>query len=233
MPVQYITYNLDKREIDYIIEQIGSDNTNLENIYKNVIQLYTKSPHYITARYNIGISSVPIIGNPEVSTIRYHTDINSSNDCVLTTSLLYLDEAKLDYKDENNIEQTLHIQPGTLVIFNSNTFIHRTNPFGVKNRRLLQYFFCHEEPRYPIYYLLENDNKFIYKLHEITRQYNLVFPEMVELQHIIMAGLIVNNIGVTTSNIGNQHGEHIANSSFRSSIYTTFGLTFRRFEIIT
>jgi hypothetical protein len=227
--MSFDSYILERNEIEYILRHIGSDNTMFENIYNAVIQNYTKCQKYISSRYNIGTSSVPTIGNLEVSTIRYHTDINSSGNTNFTTALVYLDDAKLDYKDTNEIEQTLDIYAGTLVIFNSNTFIHRTNPYGKKTRRLLQYFLCHDEPTHQIHYMCERDNKLIYKLHEISRQYDLYFPESVKLQHFI-ADQIIDNVLIATTNIGNLHGEHSVNSKAVCTICMKYGITFIRFE---
>ena len=243
----YRVFNLSFVETNYIVDRIGTDNSQFGDIYEAIVSRYTGQDVYITARYNVGVTTVPVIGSPQVSTVRYHTDVNSLTDDVgFVTALVYLDEAKLDFMwnrsdvcgDSTLVEETIHILPGTLLLFDSAKFIHRTNKFQAPNdRRLLQYFLCHtgrsERPIYPVYYLFPESNWLIYKLHEISRRFDYIFPEMVNVQRMITCWLSIDNILVGTSNYGTKHGEHVLNRSMQMTTYNLLGLfVLKKIELI-
>jgi hypothetical protein len=156
---------------------IDLEKCNLEYIYYKYIQKINKCKYYTTARYNksAGLSST-LNKNETITTYTFHVDLLSNDNKFenLITTLIYLDDAKLDYYDNNNIK-TLDIKAGSILLFKSTKFIHRTHVTTSNNykRRLIQYFDCCNNHKLlkNHYTIVPRENKFLYILKDIFKYF--------------------------------------------------------------
>jgi hypothetical protein len=228
---QFTTYIMNESEREYVINNIGTTNSKFHKIYKKVIYKYTNLKNYMSCRINIGVNGEARYDSSEVSTVRYHRDTNSKTASQGYFSVLvYIDEAKLDYIDKSYKERTLHIVPGTIVVFNDTTFLHRSNPYKQSGRRLLQYFGATNiiDKPFLMYVLFPKGNEHLYNLNHLLRKLGVVVDEDF---YNLFIHLVEHKFGIYTTNLGNQHGCHKLNKKYKASQLDFCGTVWTKIEM--
>lgn len=228
---QFTTYIMNETEREYVINNLGTTNSNFQKIYNKVIRKYTKLKYYMTTRFNIGVNGKAMYDSLENTTVRYHRDGNSKTASNRYFSVLvYIDEAKLDYIDKSSKERTLHIIPGTIVVFNEATLLHRSNPYKQSGRRLLQYFGATNiiDKSYILYGLFPKGNEHLYKFNHLLRNLGIVIDGDI---YSLFMHLVECKFGIHTTNLGDQHGCHKLNNNFKTTQVDFCGTIWTKIEM--